>query len=164
MKCIQCNVMDSNKNSGLCNQCEKEEENKINGLLYIPALGIVANFIIGLLGFYTFASAFADMFIATGGITIQAVCFLLLMLANIIVTLIATWFFFKRLKQIKRIMVLYYVFGLLYALCLMVVRIILYGFSLKAPEMRTLISSILGVIIWLPYFLFSKRIPVVFNK
>ena len=38
MKCIECNRSEENKESGLCDACEKIELGKINGLLYLPAM------------------------------------------------------------------------------------------------------------------------------
>ncbi|MCW1834314.1 hypothetical protein OLZ33_20245 [Pantoea ananatis] len=46
MECIECRLVEANKESGLCNDCEEVEQRKINGLLYLPALGLV----LGLIG------------------------------------------------------------------------------------------------------------------
>ncbi|WP_407936327.1 hypothetical protein [Limnobaculum parvum] len=35
---------------------------------------------------------------------------------------------------------------------------------LKAPDIHALSSTTAGLILWMPYFLLSKRIPVVFSK
>lgn len=46
MQCIECQEQPANKESGLCDQCESLDEKKINGLLYIPAAGLVINMLI----------------------------------------------------------------------------------------------------------------------
>lgn len=43
MQCISCQQEEANKESGLCNQCERVDEKKINGLLYLPAAGLMIN-------------------------------------------------------------------------------------------------------------------------
>ncbi len=49
MKCINCNEYEANKNSGWCDKCEQLHINKINGVLYFPALGLVATILSHLL-------------------------------------------------------------------------------------------------------------------
>ncbi len=45
MLCIKCQEAEENKESGFCDNCEKKEEGRINGLLYLPALGLIIGFL-----------------------------------------------------------------------------------------------------------------------
>lgn len=44
MTCLNCDN-EALKESGLCLECEKIESNKINGILYLPALGLISTLI-----------------------------------------------------------------------------------------------------------------------
>lgn len=48
MKCIRCNLGEGNKESGFCEDCELDEIKQINGILYLPALGLISNIILSL--------------------------------------------------------------------------------------------------------------------
>ncbi|MCF4076130.1 DUF2569 domain-containing protein, partial [Escherichia coli] len=54
MECIKCKMSEANKESGLCDACENEELSKINGLLYLPALGLILGVIGSTIELYSF--------------------------------------------------------------------------------------------------------------
>ncbi|QGR65678.1 DUF2569 family protein [Yersinia intermedia] len=64
----------------------------------------------------------------------------------------------------KKVMIVYYIFGLFYALVVVVFPVIYYEAIPTKTDIRTLVGSIIGVVAWIPYFLLSKRVPVVFSR
>ncbi|MEQ4692726.1 hypothetical protein [Providencia manganoxydans] len=46
MNCNECNLVEANKASGLCDRCEQIEMTKINDVLYLPALGLIISLLV----------------------------------------------------------------------------------------------------------------------
>ena len=66
MECIKCKMSEANKESGLCDACENEELSKINGLLYLPALGLILGVIGSTIELYSFTITAFNYFNETG--------------------------------------------------------------------------------------------------
>ncbi|OAT75885.1 hypothetical protein A9B99_13830 [Mangrovibacter phragmitis] len=164
MKCIQCNGLESNKESGLCDSCEQKELRKINGLLYLPALGLISGCTLGLFDLYTYIDAVVSYFRKTGFISYYAMGAVAFLLAGYVISLGASWFFFRCKSGIRKIMVINYVIRLLSALYLTVLPILWFQAPFDSYGMRALTGAAVGVLVWIPYFLFSKRIDTVFCK
>ncbi|PHZ34441.1 hypothetical protein CS536_18500 [Yersinia kristensenii] len=164
MLCNTCGLEEENKESGLCTHCEDKEARKINGILYLPALGIIGNIVSGFLSLYVVFSLFISTYNSSGEVTVYGMCLLSVLMINIIITLSAAWFFFRRHMKTKKVMIVYYIFGLFYALVVVVFPVIYYEAIPTKTDIRTLVGSIIGVVAWIPYFLLSKRVPVVFSR
>ncbi|WP_145551673.1 DUF2569 domain-containing protein [Yersinia intermedia] len=164
MLCNTCILEEENKESGLCTNCENKEAKKINGILYLPALGLIGNMVSGFLSLYVVFSLFISTYNSSGEVTVYGVCLLSVLMINIIITLSAAWFFFRRHMKTKKVMIVYYIFGLFYALVVVVFPVIYYEAIPTKTDIRTLVGSIIGVVAWIPYFLLSKRVPVVFSR
>ncbi|CNK52805.1 Protein of uncharacterised function (DUF2569) [Yersinia mollaretii] len=164
MLCNTCGLEEENKGSGLCTNCEDKEARKINGILYLPALGIIGNIVSGFLSLYVVFSLFISTYSDPGEMTVYGVCLLSVLIINIAITLLAAWFFFRRHMKTKKVMIVYYIFGLFYALTVVVFPAVYYEVTPTQTDIRTLVGSIIGVVAWIPYFLLSKRVPVVFSR
>ncbi|CNL29196.1 Protein of uncharacterised function (DUF2569) [Yersinia enterocolitica] len=164
MLCNTCRLEEENKGSGLCTSCEDKEARKINGILYLPALGIIGNVVSGFLSLYVVFSLFISTYSDSGEMTVYGVCLLSVLIINIAITLSAAWFFFRRHMKTKKIMIVYYIFGVFYALTVVVFPTVYYEVTPTQTDIRTLVGSIIGVVAWIPYFLLSKRVPVVFSR
>ncbi|AJJ11802.1 hypothetical protein CH64_3692 [Yersinia rohdei] len=164
MLCNTCRLEEENKSSGLCTHCEDKEAGKINGILYLPALGIISNTLGGFLSLYIVFPLFISTYNYSGEVTIYGVCLLSVLIINIAITLSAAYFFFRRKMETGKTMIIYYIFGLFYALIVVVFPALYYEATPTKIDIRTLVSSIIGVVVWIPYFLLSKRVPVVFSR
>lgn len=164
MLCNTCRLEEENKGSGLCTSCEDKEARKINGILYLPALGIIGNIVSGFLSLYVVFSLFISTYSDSGEVTVYGVCLLSVLIINIVITLSAAWFFFRRHMKTKKLMIVYYIFGVFYALTVVVFPAVYYEVTPTQTDIRTLVGSIIGVVAWIPYFLLSKRVPVVFSR
>lgn len=85
-----------------------------------------------------------------------------MLLSAFLISVYAAWLFFRRKMGTRRVMIIYYISGLMLALYLTVLPGALFGMKLEQGDIRVLISSLFGVFIWVPYFIFSKRINRVF--
>ncbi|EKN6046734.1 DUF2569 family protein [Yersinia enterocolitica] len=47
---------------------------------------------------------------------------------------------------------------------LTVLPAVLFNLSLESNDISAISSAIVGILAWTPYFLLSKRIPIVFHK
>ncbi|ATA26197.1 hypothetical protein BIY26_04560 [Brenneria goodwinii] len=65
MKCLNCDN-DALKESGLCLECEKMEMRKINGILYLPALGLILSLILAPFSLFSIVRAMVIHFQQTG--------------------------------------------------------------------------------------------------
>lgn len=164
MECIKCKGLEANKESGLCNVCENEELSKINGLLYLPALGLLLGVIGSAIEFYSFTMTAFNYFNRTGFLSYYAMGAFAFLICRFIVSLYATWLFFRRKIGTRKAMITYYATGLIVALYLAVLPAILFDVQLDSGNIRLLVSGIFGVVIWIPYFIYSKRINIVFCR
>ncbi|BBJ69866.1 DUF2569 domain-containing protein [Enterobacter sp. 18A13] len=164
MECIKCRGFEANKESGLCDDCEKEELCKINGLLYLPALGLILGVIGGAIVLYNFTMTVFNYFNETGFLSYYAMGAFTFLACGFLVSLYAMWFFFRRKKGTRKAMIAYYVTKLIVALYLTVLPAILFDAQQDSDNIRLLVSGLFGVVIWIPYFIFSKRINMVFCR
>nr|WP_230328944.1 DUF2569 domain-containing protein [Serratia sp. YC16] len=86
------------------------------------------------------------------------------MICGLIVSLYAIWFFYRRKKGTRKAMIAYYATGLIIALYFTVLPAVIFDMQQSSDNIRLLVSGILGVVIWIPYFIFSKRITMVFCR
>lgn len=164
MECIKCKVLEANKESGLCYVCENEELSKINGLLYLPALGLILGIIYSTIEFYSFTINVFDHFNKTGFLSYYAMGAFAFLICGSLVSFYAAWLFFRRKKGTRKAMIAYYATGLIIALYFTVLPTILFNAQQGSGDVRVLVSGIFGVVIWIPYFVFSKRINTVFCR
>lgn len=164
MACIKCKGLEANKESGLCDACESEELSKIDGLLYLPAVGLILGGIGSAIELYSFTMAAFNYFNETGFLSYYAVGAFTFLTFGFLISLYAAWLFFRCKKGTRKIMIAYYATGLIVALYLTVLPAILFDVQQDSDNIRLLVSGIFGVVIWIPYFLFSKRINVVFCR
>ncbi|EIO1438454.1 DUF2569 domain-containing protein [Salmonella enterica] len=164
MKCINCRTEEPNHESGLCDACEDIELQQINGLLYLPAMGLLINSVMSLVMLYTFTSDIVAYYGHNGYVSDYAIGIVVFLVVNIPVSLITAWRFFRRKKGITRNMIIYYVFNFILALYLVVLPVIIFHVPVSQVDIKTLAASVAGVVIWIPYFIFSRRIAVVFSR
>lgn len=162
MKCISCNEQEPNKASGLCNDCEQVEQGKINGLLYLPAAGLIIALMYTPWELWEFCQAVLSYFHMAGIISWYAIGAILLIMLYMAITVFAALQFFRRRKKTPRAMAGYYLFGFISALYFTVLPATLFGAAFDQNDVRTLLSAAVGVVLWLPYFFISKRINRVF--
>ncbi|MEX9897364.1 DUF2569 domain-containing protein [Providencia rettgeri] len=164
MKCIRCNLGEGNKGSGFCDDCEMKEMKQINGILYLPALGLISNIVLSVYNLYSILDVVINHFQLTSFISYYAMGAILTTIIWIIVTLSASWFFFLRKKRIRLFMSIYYVINLVCAIYFTMIPYIVFDSVMTSFGIQNLLSGIVGVFIWIPYFFTSKRINVVFCK
>jgi len=164
MQCIECREQPANKESGLCHQCESLDEKKINGLLYLPAAGLVINMLISPFNAWEFISSIVGFMRQGMAITPFGIGGVALIVIDVVLTFLTGWYFFKRKRNIRKVIIPYYLFGLLYMLYFVALRVWLFGATLDTMDIRNALTPVVGALIWIPYFLFSKRIPRVFAQ
>lgn len=164
MKRTQCKVNDSNKGSALCDAQKCSERDKINGILYLPAIGLIASAIFGFLNCIYFISAVWYALKHVGAIYFFSLGAVLILLVTYILTLIAAWLFFHRSRWTRQVMIVYYLLMLGLALYLSMIPVSYFGQQLDSYDINMLITAVTSAVIWIPYFLFSKRINLVFYK
>lgn len=164
MLCIKCNEVEGNKASGYCNGCEDKARGKIDGLLYLPALGLVLTLCRYVIDLWGISVQWLEMHQQMGIYRGFGLSILLLTMLGLIVTAVAAWFFFRHSKRTRMAMVGYYLFSLASACYLVFMPQHLFGLPLGRDAVSLLSASVVGVVLWTPYFLFSRRIPEVFNR
>lgn len=109
MECIECRLVEANKESGLCNDCEEVEQRKINGLLYLPALGLVLGLIGGAMQLYDFFGAVLKYYNKTGFLSWFSIGGVIMLLSAFLISVYAAWLFFRRKMGTRRVMIIYYI-------------------------------------------------------
>ncbi|CNL40365.1 DUF2569 domain-containing protein [Yersinia proxima] len=163
MTCLNCENK-ALKESGLCLECEEIESRKINGILYLPALGLIVTLILTPYSFYLLANMMFSNFQQYGVITNYGIFILACVLIYFVMAAIAAQAFFRRKKTTKKLMVAYYAINFITTACMTVLPAVLFNLSLESSDISAISSAIIGILAWTPYFLLSKRIPVVFHK
>lgn len=162
MLCIKCQEAEENKESGFCDNCEKKEEGRINGLLYLPALGLIVGFFTVLYNGFSIFALIADTYQKHGVINSFSVLLSVLSIINLSVTVLACWFFFKRKVKARYLMISYYLYGLLFATFCTLYPALVFHVDLTQPAINMLARALISCLIWVPYFIFSSRINKVF--
>lgn len=163
MTCLNCDN-EALKESGLCLECEEIESRKINGILYLPALGLIVTLILTPYSFYIMANMMFSNFQQYGIITSYGIFILACVLIYFVMATIAAQAFFRRKRITKKLMIAYYAVNFITAACMTVLPAVLFNLSLESSDISAISSAIVGILAWTPYFLLSKRIPVVFHK
>lgn len=163
MKCLNCDN-DACKESGLCPACEEQEQQKINGILYLPALGIILSVITTPFSLYEIINAMVIHFKNTGFLGYYALALVFFLLAMFALEVFVAITFFQRKKRTRNVMVIYYLISALLVGYMTLLPAYLFNAKLDTGDIRAIVSSVFGIAVWIPYFLFSKRIPLVFNR
>jgi len=164
MECIECRGSEANKESGLCDACEQKSMRKINGLLYLPALGLIVTILSFIVGIYSFILTLFNFFNENAFLPNYFIGILVLLISGFIISLYAAWLFFRRKKGTRRAMVIYYIMGLVITLTTTVFPAIAFDMPLNSDSFRELLSGVFSIFVWIPYFIISKRIDVVFCR
>jgi len=164
MKCINCNEREANKESGWYHECEQLEVHKINGVLYLPALGLIITAFLSIFGAYQLVQVVTYYAENTQGVPAFYLGAIVLQLVYIIITLVACWFFFNKKKATKWVMISYYIFALIVTLYFTVFIAIIYGAKLTNTDYQQILMSTFSAALWIGYFIKSDRIPQVFTR
>ncbi|GKW12364.1 MULTISPECIES: DUF2569 domain-containing protein [Pectobacterium] len=163
MKCLNCEN-DAQKESGLCTACEGKEQQKINGILYLPALGIILSVIMAPFSLYELVSVVLAHFKKTGFVSYYSLFAIFCVIALFGMSIFTALTFFRRKRRTKVVMVAYYVINAVCVCCLTLLPSLLFGVALDDNALSMLSGVVVGIIVWIPYFLFSKRVPQVFSR
>lgn len=99
-----------------------------------------------------------------GVITFYSALILTCYLIYFFMAAIAAQAFFRRKKTTKKLMIAYYAVNFITTACMAVLPAVLFNISLANNDISAIFSATVGILAWTPYFLLSKRIPVVFHK
>ena len=164
MECIECHSEHTNQESGLCETCEDKQYRKIDGLLYLPAIGLVLTISNSIFDIWSLVVNFSVYLTGSGTLSHFILVTLLLTLISLSISLYAAWMFFRKKRQTRLAMIIYYITGLLIALFAVIYPAIFFAMPMTTASMLLLIRAIVGVLVWIPYFIVSKRINVVFCR
>lgn len=164
MLCIECNLYKANKESGWCNDCEKKEETKINGILYLPALELIIGILSSVYNAYSVILTTWPHINILVNVINYSTGVVLLSVLNLLVTIYCAWLFFNRNKKSRYSMISYYIFNMLLALYFTILPSQMYNLKLGSNDIAMLTCGMTGIVFWIPYFIFSKRINKVFHR
>jgi hypothetical protein len=162
MLCIKCQEAEENKESGFCDNCEKKEEGRVNGLLYLPALGLIISFFTMLYNDFCIVSLIANTYQKQGVVNSFSVLLLALSIINAPATVLACWFFFRKKVKTRCVMIMYYLYGLIFASFCTLYPALVFHVNITQPAINMLARALISCLIWVPYFIFSSRINKVF--
>lgn len=138
---------------------------KINGFLYLPAAGLIISCFTG-----TFNAAGVIWLIVKRILndiptpTILALTLLASSVVYLIFLYVATFSFFRYKRNTRMLMITYYLVSFVINGGFILYARFYLGIELELKEIALLISIIFSVLVLLPYFYFSKRVPQVFCK
>jgi hypothetical protein len=162
MLCIKCQEAEENKESGFCDNCEKKEEGRINGFLYLSALGLIISFFTMLYNDFCIVSLIYNTYQKQGVVNSFSLLLLALSIFNAPVTVLACWFFFRKEVKTRYVMITYYLYGLIFASFCTLYPAFFFHVNITQPAINMLARALISCLIWVPYFIFSSRINKVF--
>ncbi|MFT4274547.1 MAG: DUF2569 family protein [Pantoea sp.] len=142
-----------------------KDNKEINGVLYLPALGLLFSCVAGTWNYFSIIRMFW-MKLAVG----QPVAWWLAayMIVAGAVSLAWTWYaavlFYTQKKRARMAMITYYALAFILYVPFFLILHIFWHVPMDMRVLLIISSAAAGVIIWIPYFTFSRRIPVVFYK
>lgn len=137
----------------------------INGWLYLPAAGLFIACITGTVNYFGVVSLFFSKWIANQPISYLFASFIIIGGALYIAVLyIATFHFFKKKKETRKYMIIYYTYSFLLNGGVILFSWLYLHLDVEIKEVGLLLSVCVGFFVWVPYFIYSNRIPIVFCK
>ncbi|MBM6605506.1 DUF2569 family protein [Enterobacteriaceae bacterium RIT814] len=138
---------------------------KIDGFLLFPAAGLILSCIAGafnawvvvLLLWLFFTGEDHDVGLAVAALTLPSIVYLTL-LGN------ACWQFFRKSKRTRKAMIAYYVGNFVINAGSVIYSGIAFDMSLQFADLLWLLVSSFSLIVLVPWFIYSKRVPVVFCR
>ena len=137
--------------------------NRINGLLYLPALGLLLSLFFASRDLFELAGWViqsaqkpALLSYVSGGLALMAI--------NLLFCLITCVLFFGKKRLLRKVIILFYLFGIAYAAYFTLVPAYLFAIEITNDDIKIMVQAILTSRIWIPYFILSKRVPQVFTQ
>lgn len=164
MHCIECQQQEANKGSGLCDPCERVYLKQINGFLYLPAAGLTINLGLLLLGVLGIIAAMIGVWPYANRINWFDAGYMALTILHFVITVCASWCFFKKKKHTRILMIAYYLAGMISVLYYYGIPVCFYDAKMDSKDISFATTSVIAAVIWIPYFLKSERINEVFCR
>ncbi len=158
MECIKCGYEKSNKEAGLCDRGEKREMANINGILYVPAMGLIISVIKSPLGLYNYFVLILRFYHVNNTVPPIPLTILMAYIISTLICFFAAESLFLRKKRAPKIMITYYVNHIIVNGTLIFFVTVILGNALTHEAIFEIVPLVTAVCIWIPYFIFSKRL------
>jgi hypothetical protein len=138
---------------------------KIDGFLWFPAAGLIISCLAGafnawavavILWLFIFSDSH-DAGLIVVLLTVPSIIYLALLI-------VACWHFFRKKARTPTAMIAYYVGNFIINAGTVIFTWVYVGVSLDPPELLWLLSSSFSLIVLVPYFIYSRRVPIVFSR
>lgn len=111
---------------------------------------------------FCIVSLIANTYQKQGVVNSFSVLLLALSIINAPVTVLACWFFFRKKVKTRYVMIMYYLYGLIFASFCTLYPALVFHVNITQPAINMLARALISCLIWVPYFIFSSRINKVF--
>lgn len=141
------------------------KNNEINGLLYFPALGLLITCLLGSYNYYKICRMFYLKNVNHEQIAIWFAAWIIIGgFIYLTWTYYATYLFFSQKEKAIKAMVIYYILGFMLYTPLFSIIHLIHNVPLDFRMLSAVISGVIGLLIWIPYFLKSKKVTRVFVR
>lgn len=163
MKCMTCdNEVLSDSDS--CSACEQKEFSKIGGILWFPAFGLVAGFIMYVISITNTASVIDIIRQNAPQLTLLIIYELVSQIVLALLTLYTGFLFFSRRKKTPVVYISLLLLILAYRISDTFLASGYFGLHPQGSSLSQIFPAITGALIWVPYFLKSVRVKRTFVK
>jgi hypothetical protein len=163
MKCITCDN-DALSDSDSCAACERRELSKIGGLLWIPAFGLVAGMIMYIV---SVTNIFSVLGTVRANVPQLMPLFYFELAGQIVLALLGlytTVLFFTRRRRTIIAYIALLLLIVVYRVADTYIAIEYFGVGANITNYGQIMPSIIGALIWVPYFIKSVRVKRTFVK
>lgn len=150
--------------SGPGTTCEAPKDGKIDGWLYAAALWLLVSLVCVPYALYFFVATALSNSHLDWIYHYYLLMGIVVLVIGLTLTLAASWCFFTRRKGIREIIIPQFAYNFVYLFCLLWIPAWLFGIEIPAPAILDIGYAVAGVVLGIPYFLFSKRIDRVFYR
>lgn len=162
--CIQCDN-EALKGGDYCSACEEKAFKRIGGWLYVPALGLVLSVVFNFIAFVNTLKLLINSYgVLTGEawwvILCEGVAFAGLFVAAIYVSSL----FFRKKRQLPRYYIAFMVAGIAFEVLDAYFANVFFDAPFDFDSVKTLMRSVLGACIWIPYSCVSERVKRTFVR
>ncbi|NIF30593.1 DUF2569 domain-containing protein [Enterobacter sp. Cy-643] len=164
MKNEQGQLREADNRSGSGITCGAGQGGKIDGWLYVAALWLLVNLVCVPYALYLFVATELRNSRLDGIYHFYLLMGIVVLVIGLMLTLATSWCFFTRRKGIREIIIPQFIYNVVYLFCLLWIPAGLFGIDIPARAIVDIGYAVAGIILGIPYFLFSKRINVVFCR
>lgn len=142
-----------------------KKENEINGFLYLPAIGLLLSCIVGTFNLYKITKMLYMQIIEDKPVVLWFSIYMVIIgIIFQLWTYYATILFYSQKKKAIKAMIILYILNFISYTPVFLYLHFFKNIPMSLRMQSVVIAGVVGVVIWIPYFMRSRKVKAVFYK